>query len=57
MQMTLQEVMDTCPDWIKFCDMKGIDEYAVNTGGGDCTVNLTLEEACKLKIVKSWKYE
>lgn len=57
MIMTLQEVMDTCKDWGKFCDIKGFSEWAVNEGGGDVTVNLTTQEAHKLGIVKlpDWK--
>jgi hypothetical protein len=50
--MTLQEILDTCPDWLKFCEMKGFDEYAVNEGGGHIEVNLSVQEACKLGIIK-----
>jgi hypothetical protein len=55
--MTLQEVLDTCPDWLKFCKMKGFDEYAVNEGGGHVEVNLSIQEAHKLGIVNlpDWK--
>ena len=51
MNMTLQEVMDTCPDWVMFCELKGIDEYAVNEGVGDVQVTLTTQEAHNLGIV------
>jgi len=56
MQLTLQEVMDICPSWDDFCELKGFSPYAVNEGGGHVEVSLTLEEACNLKMVKSWKY-
>lgn len=57
MIMTLQEVMDTCPRWINFCDMKGISEWAINEGGGHVTVSLTTQEAHDLGIVRlhEWK--
>ncbi len=42
--MTLQEVMNTCLDWEKFCDMKGFEYYTVNEGGGDIEVDLTTSE-------------
>lgn len=59
MLMTLQEVLDTCPDWDAFCELKGFSVYAVNEGGGDVTVSLTTQEAHKLGIVKlpDWKVE
>lgn len=52
MRMTLQEIMDTCPDWTQFCDIMGFDEYAVNGDGGDVEVNLSVQEANELGIVK-----
>lgn len=57
MILTLQEVMDVCPDWQKFCDLRGINPYAVNEGGGDVQVSMTVQEAHKLGIVKlpDWK--
>lgn len=57
MLMSLQEVLDTCPDWPKFCDMKGFGEWAVNEGGGNVIVELTTLEAHELGIVKlpDWK--
>jgi len=57
MRMNLQEIMDTCNDWDKFCEMKGFSVYAVNEGGGDVGVELTTQEAHKLGIVKlpDWK--
>ena len=50
--MTLQEVMDICPDWENFCEVKGFSVWAVNEGGGDVVVELTTLEAHKLGIVK-----
>lgn len=58
MTMTLQEIMDTCPDWEKFCRIHGYNEYAVNEGGGDIQVHLTIQQAHELGIVKiknEWK--
>ncbi len=57
MIMTLQEVMDTCPDWDKFCQLHGINIWAVNEGYGDRLVSLTLQQAHHLGIVKlkEWK--
>ena len=52
MLMTLQEIMDTCPDWLKFCDKFGYSEYSVNEGGGHLQVSLTIEEAHELGIVE-----
>lgn len=59
MILTLQEVMDTCKDWDKFCDIHGFNVYSVNEGGGDVQVNLTTQEAHKLGIVTlpDWKVE
>lgn len=39
--------------------MKGFDYYAVNEGGGYVQVNLSVQEAHKLGIVKlpDWKVE
>jgi len=57
MIMTLQEILDTCPNWLKFCDKKGYSEWSVNEGGGDVQVHLTTQEAHELGIVKlpDWK--
>jgi len=59
MIMTLQEIMDTCPDWLRFCEVKGFSEWAVNEGGGDVQVELTTLEAHDLGIVKmpDWKVD
>lgn len=48
---TLGHVMDH-GDWIKFCDLKGINEWCLNEGladGGE-TVELTEEEAREIGI-------
>jgi hypothetical protein len=57
--MTLQEIMDTCPDWLKACNMLGFSEWAVNEGGGHIQVEITTQQAHQLGIVKlpSWKVE
>jgi hypothetical protein len=57
MHMTLQEIMDTCPDWDKFCALKGVSEWAVKEGGGDVQITLNVQEAHQLGIVKlpDWK--
>lgn len=57
MIMTLQEVMDTCTDWLEFCKLKGFSEWAVNEGGGEVQVSLTTQEAHDLGIVRlsEWK--
>ncbi len=52
MRMTLQEILDTCPDWIKACNMLGFSEWAVNEGGGHVQVELTTQQAHQLGIVK-----
>ena len=52
MRMTLQEIMDTAPDWLKACNMLGFSEWAVNEGGGHITVELTTQQAHQLGIVK-----
>ena len=57
MRMNLQEVMDTCKDWDKFCNDKGFSVYAVNEGGGHVEVELTIQEAYNFGIVDvaEWK--
>ena len=57
MIMTLQEVMDTCHDWLEFCQKKGFSEYSINEGGEDVQVILTTQEAHDLGIVRlsEWK--
>lgn len=55
MIMTLQEIMDTCSDWLAFCDMKGFSEFTVNEGGGYIQVELTIQEARELGIVTPQK--
>lgn len=51
MIMTLQEILETCNDWLQFCSDYGIDEYAVNEGGGDSLIDLTAREAARYGIV------
>lgn len=57
MRVTLQEAMDICPDWLKFCEMTGVSEWAVNEGGGDVTVELTIQQAHQLGMIvlPEWK--
>lgn len=59
MRMTLQEIMDTCPDWLDACKMFGFSEWAVNEGGGHVTVEITTQQAHQLRIVKlpEWKVD
>lgn len=59
MRMSLQEVMDCTNNWLLFCELKGFSEYAVNEGGGDVEVDLSLQEAHKLGIIKlpEWKVQ
>lgn len=53
MTLTLSEVLDVCPDWEGFCDKYGFDHYAVNEGGGDITVSMSIADAQELGIVTS----
>ena len=57
--MTLQEVMDCCPNWEKFCELKGVSEWAVNEGYGHSEIELNLAEAHDLGIlqVSEWKID
>jgi len=57
MTMTLQEIMDTCDSWERFCDLHGFSEWAVNEGGEDVQVTLSTHQAHHLGIVKmtEWK--
>ena len=60
MIMTLQEIFSTCPDWDRFCRLHGFNEYAVNEGGGDVQVSLTISQAYHLGIVQQvpdWKLQ
>lgn len=57
MKMTLQEIMDTCNDWHEFCDLKGFNPWALNEGGGDVEVSLTILEAHTLGIVSIEGYK
>ena len=43
--------MDTCPDWDQFCSLFGYSVYAVNEGGGEIEVSMTVQQACFLGIV------
>ena len=52
MTMTLQEILQTCNDWDKFCEEKGFSVWAVNEGGGDIQVSLILDEAKHFGIIK-----
>lgn len=57
MIMSLQEIMDTCPNWERFCELLGFSEWVVNEGGGHIQVNLTTDQAHHLGIVRliDWK--
>jgi formylmethanofuran dehydrogenase subunit E len=51
MILTYKEIMD-CGAWCLFCELHGVSVYAVHEGGGECTCNLTAEQAYCLSIVK-----
>lgn len=53
MIMTLSEIMKTCKDWDKFCEVHGYSVWAVAEGGGDVQVTLTLKEAAAAGIIAS----
>jgi len=56
MTITLQEIMD-CGAWEKYCELHGCSEWAVNEGGGDVQVSMSIHQAHHLGIVKvaDWK--
>ena len=43
--MTLEEILSNCDDWEKFCEEMGYSMWAVNEGGGDTEVEMTVAEA------------
>ena len=58
MTLTLKEIMDSCYNWDRFCELHGFSVYAVEEGGGDVQVSLTIHQAHHLGIVRirdSWK--
>ena len=56
MKMSFQEVQETCNDFIKFLDAKGIDWIAFNViASMDEEIELTVEEAREHGIIKSDK--
>ena len=54
MRMNLSEVLHSCSDWEKFCEVKGFSVWTVNEGGGDVEVELTLQEAYDLGIITGY---
>lgn len=50
--ITLEEVLDRCNDWDKFCDKEGYSVWAVNEGGGDIDIYLSEEKAKEYGIIK-----
>lgn len=60
--MTLEEVLNVSERahyvfpqpslWERFCDLKGFSVYAVKEGGGHVEVDLTVDEARKIGIVR-----
>ena len=56
MTLTYQEMMD-CGAWDKFTRLHGVSEWAVNEGGGNAQVSLTVHQAHHLGIVEmtEWK--
>ena len=53
MIMTLGEVLLTCTNWVKFCNEKGFSVWAVNEGGEDIQVALTIDEAREFGILST----
>lgn len=49
--LTLSEILDRTNDWENFCQIKGYSEWAVNEGGGDIVVSLTLDEAYEFGLL------
>lgn len=56
MTFTFQEILD-CGAWERFCELHGVSEWAVNEGGGDCTAELSIDQAFHLDIIQmnGWK--
>jgi hypothetical protein len=50
--LTLNEALNRCDDWDKFCENKGYDVYAVKNGGGNIEVELSEDEAISQGIIK-----
>ena len=54
MKMTFNEIKQTCNDFVKFMEDKGIDGHAFSAVGSmDDEIELTVAEARKHGIVKS----
>lgn len=54
MKMTFNEIKETCDDFVKFMESKGIEPYAFTaTGFMEDEITLTLEEAREHGIIKS----
>lgn len=53
--VTLEEVLDKCYDWQKFCDAYGYSVNAVTEGGGDIEVDMSLEDARLFGIIREGK--
>jgi hypothetical protein len=51
--ITLAEALRRCNDWDKFCEEFGFSEYAVNEGGGDVEVVVTVEQAQRHGLLES----
>ncbi|MCK9434829.1 MAG: hypothetical protein M0R32_08450 [Candidatus Cloacimonetes bacterium] len=52
MILTYKEIMD-CGAWDRFCKLHGVNEWAVNEGGGDCQQILSVDQAYYLGILKN----
>lgn len=50
--LTLSDVLERCHDWETFCEEQGWSVYAVNEGGGDCEVRLSIEDARKYGLLR-----
>ena len=45
MIVSYQEVLDMGPDaWERFCEIKGVNVWAVAEGGGHCTKSISVSE-------------
>lgn len=48
---TLQEILSNGNNWCEFCDEYGINEYAVNEGGGDVSIDVLISDAKRWGLI------
>lgn len=48
---TLEEILHNGNNWEDFCDKYGVNEYAVNEGGGDITKEIFVNDAKKYRLI------